>query len=140
MNTSVLLSLAKRDFADAIILACLIERGDVRVTIPELLASYAILKKWADDFAVKRNKYEKNGETQKADGCLSVEIILKSYMIDYEREWFKKVEYHILEYMRGKKITGFDAEELETAKVFVDVTERLENLEFKDWKQFLPQE
>ena len=140
MNTKVLLSLAKRDFTEAINLAYLIEWGDVKVTVSELLASYAILKKWADNFAAKRNKYDKNGETQKADGCLNAEAVIRSYMIDYERELFQRAECHILEYMRCRKITGFDAEELEAAKVFVDVTGRLENLEFKDWKQFLPQE
>lgn len=140
MDKNSLLSSAKDNFSDALNLAALVRYGLVAITMPELLESYYMLKVWAKKLEEKIACAQKDKDDRKKQEYVTEKDLCKGYIQSYEEDVFEDFEPYIAGYLKEKKAEGFRADELAAAKEFVAVAEHLNNLQRKDWRQFLPEE
>lgn len=135
MDTQELFAEARKDYSTAMNLAGLVLMGNLKLSIPQMLDSYAILKEWVVSF---EKEIQKNDEEMVASYKDLKELFL-SYISEYEERVFIEFEMEILFWFRRRGICGFSKEELKIAKVFADSMENNEDLATKNWKEFLPE-
>lgn len=135
MDTQELFAEARKDYSTAMNLAGLVLMGDSKLSISQMLDSYAILKEWVVFFEKEVQKNDQ--ETLASYEGLKEQFL--SYISEYEERVFFEFEVEILLWFRSREICGFSEEDLKIAKVFADSMENNDDLATKNWKEFLPE-